>query len=141
MKTEEELREWFWNMFNSCYRIESKIKGNYILFYNKGYARKKNIQSLLGNELEVPKEELSDSKLLFEIDYKNGYLRCSYDEIWSFFKENTSYNYLEISDLIKGILESVTKLRSLTAVPRTPPLAYLLEDDAKLRSLTPFSHR
>ena len=117
MKTEEELKEWFWNRFNSCYRIEHpRIKGNYSLYYHKGYARKKKIQTLLGNDIEeiYPKEVLSDSILIFEIDRK-GYLLCSYDEIWSFFKENTSYNYLEISDLIKGLLED-SKMGSLTSL-------------------------
>ena len=117
MKTKEELKEWFWNKFNSCYRIEhSYIKGDYLLCYNKGYARRKKIQTLLGSDIEeiYPKEMLSDSKYLFYLDYKNGYLRCDYKEIWSFFKENYSYKSHEISQFIKGLLEEYTKLRSLT---------------------------
>ena len=116
MKTEEELKEWFLNRFNSCYRLESYIKGNYLLYYHKAYARKQKIQTLLGNELEVPypKERLSGSTLLFKLDYKNGYLWCNYFEIWSFFEENYSSNDQEIRQLIKGILESDTKLVSLT---------------------------
>ena len=117
MKTKEELKEWFWNKYNSCYWIEEpKIKGNYLLYYNKGYARKKKIQTLLDNDMEEisPKEKLSESKILFELDYKNGRLWCNYYEIWSFFEKNYSDNYEEIRDLIKGLLESDTKLRSLT---------------------------
>ena len=115
MKTKEELREWFWNRFNSCYRIESSIKGNYNLYYNKGYVRKKKIQYLLGNELEeiYPKERLSDSICLFKLDYKNENLWCSYNEIWSFFRENYSSNDQEIKQFIKGLLEEDIKLRSL----------------------------
>ena len=115
MKTKEELKEWFWYRFNSCYRIEdSYTTGNYRLYYNKGYIREKKIQSLLGNNVEEPTEELSDSIFLFEIDYKNGTLWCSYKEIWSFFEENYSSNELETRDLIKGLLEEDTKSRSLT---------------------------
>ena len=115
MKTKEELKEWFWNKFNSCYLIEyPHIKGNYLLYYNKGYSRKKKIQSLLGSDIKEPNKMLSDSKCLFEIDYKKGYLWCSFDDIWSFFEENYSDNYDEISQLIKGLLEEDTKLRSLT---------------------------
>ena len=117
MKTREELKEWFLNRFNSCYLIEDPyIKGDYRLYYNKVYARKKKIQTLLENDMEEisPKEKLSESKLLFEIDYKKGYLWCSYDVIWSFFRKNYSSNDLEIRDLIKGILESDTELGSLT---------------------------
>ena len=115
MKTKEELREWFWNKFNSCYWIEySDTKGNYNLYYNKGYAREKKIQTLLGNELEVPKEKLSGSKCLFELDYKNGWIICNYNDIWGFFKENYSSNDQEITQFIKGLWEEDTKLGSLT---------------------------
>ena len=117
----EELKEWFWYRFNSCYRIEHhKIKGNYLFYYNKAYNRKKKIQSLLGNEIEeiYPTEKLSDSKILFYLDYKNGWFNCDYEEIWSFFEENYSSNDLEIRDLIKGLLEEYTKLRSLTPYPK-----------------------
>ena len=115
MKTKEELREWFWNRYNECYRLgDYYIKGNYNLYYNKGYARKKKIQTLLGNELEEPKEELSDSKRLFYLDYKNGWLGCEYYEIWSFFQENYSDNYDVISQFIKGLLKEANKMMSLT---------------------------
>ena len=119
MKTKEELREWFWNRFNSCYRIEDhNIKGNYILYYNKRYARKKKIQSLLGSSIKeiYPKEMLSDSIWVFNFDYKNGLLWCSYDEIWSFFKENYSSNHIEIKQLIETILKEDNRFSSLRVV-------------------------
>ena len=137
MKTKEELREWLWNRFNSCYRIESSIKGNYNLYYNKGYVRKKKIQYLLGEDVEEPKEVLSDSICLFELDYKNGDLYCSYDEIWAFFEKNSSYNYQGIRDLIKGLLEEHTKLGSLTPKENHGLYLITLEEHTKLGSLTP----
>ena len=36
-----------------------------------------------------------------------------YDEIWSFFEKNTSYNYETIIQFIKGLLEEDSKLRTL----------------------------
>ena len=116
MKTKEELREWFWDKFNSCYRIEcAYIKGNYLLYYNKAYVRQRKIQTILGLDIKEPTEVLSDSKFSFKLDYKNGYLWCSNDEIWTFFEDNYSFNYVEIRQFITCLLEEATKTRLLRA--------------------------
>ena len=128
MLSKEELGKWFLDKFNSCYRIESKIKGNYYLYYNKGYARQRKINSLLGKEyIKVPLKQ--ECECLFILDYKNGYLLCDYDVIWSFLEEQYSSSYGEIASLI----ESFLVLTGLTPKMHYTRLLSTLEDECEIK--------
>lgn len=81
----EELTNWFWNKFNFCYPVQHKeYKENYILCHDKIFIRQMKMCRIIGKEIKYP--EKSSGKILFYLDYKNGYLVCDYKEIWSFLK-------------------------------------------------------
>jgi hypothetical protein len=102
--TEEELKNWFWNKFYSCYPVKhDNYPDDLFLFYDKLYLRKNILLKLLGEEIEPPKE--IDGICLFELDFKSNILWCNYNEIWSILEENYSDNYLEIQYLIKNWTE------------------------------------
>ena len=106
----EELKKWFWNKFNGCYKVNhcDYPKRTYY-FYDEQFLRQKKLSRIIGGqELEYPTE--LKGICLFEQDPKNEYLYCDYDEIWSFFQINFSTNYNEIQSFIKELLEEHDKL-------------------------------
>ncbi len=106
----EELKKWFWNKFNSCYKVNhSDYPKSIFYFYDEQFLRQKKLARIIGNqELEYPSEV--KGICLFEQDLKNERLWCKYDEIWSFFETNFSPNYGDIRSFIKELLEEHNKL-------------------------------
>ena len=128
MLSKEELTQWFWNKFNSCYLIKDpNIKGNFHLYYNKGYARKKRINVLLGNKLDIKIPSVCQGTWFFELDYRNGYLVCD-DEIWSFFENN----YSSYSNHVHGYSVVYNHVREL--------IKEIIKDDDRLNKLEPFCY-
>jgi len=113
--TNEELKDWFWNKFNSCYYVKHDNKSESLfMYYDKNFYRQKKLARVLEQEIIYPTKV--DGTCLFEQDYKNNYLWCDHKEIWSFLKENSNYSYQEIRDLIKSWLVEHSKLHVLTPV-------------------------
>ena len=111
--TEEQLKIWFWDKFNSCYCVIHEDYPDIIfMIYDLNYIRTKKLANILDKDIEYPTEV--KGTCLFEQDLKNEILYCKNRELWSVFEENYSYNYKEISDLIKGWLEEHDKLTVLT---------------------------
>src|SRR6478735_8242485 len=54
-----------------------------------------------------------DDKYIFQHDLKSDYLYINNDLIWVVFKNKFNYNYQEICDLIKRIVEEAYKLRNI----------------------------
>ena len=112
----EDLKKWFWNKFNSCYLLEDEQNnGNYFMCYDENFLRQKKFSRILNEEIIIQQQKSADKKVFYQ-DWKNGYLNCDYDNIWSFFEENYIDNYNEIRDLITWILESNDKTRTLTPI-------------------------
>ena len=132
----EELKKWFWNKFNSCYYVKHKdFPERYFMVYEKNFARQKKLARVLDQELIYPAKV--DGICLFEQDYKNGWLNCNYKEIWLYLEEKYNCNFLDVKDLIDGWLKETSKLEILTPVwVRTFPLA-VLKETSKLEILTP----
>ena len=111
--TKEDLSKWFWNKFNSCYYVKHEdYPQSLFMFYNKNFVRQSKLARLIGQEIIYPTKV--EGVCLFEQDYKNNYLWCNYDEIWSFFYENYSHKYNEIQSFIKSLLVEHSKLEVLT---------------------------
>ena len=109
----EELSEWFYDKFNSCYPVvHDDYPDSIFWFYDERYVRKIKLCKL--NNQKISLINKVNGICLFEQDFKNKHLWCNYDEIWSFFKQNYKDNYNEIQSIIKEILSDTTKLNVYT---------------------------
>ena len=82
--TKEELSKWFWDKFNSCYPVKHEdYPESIFMFYDEQFFRQKKLARVLNEDLVYPSKVTG--KCLFRLDYKNNFLWCNYDEIWSFF--------------------------------------------------------
>ena len=132
----EELKIWFWDKFNSCYSVKHEDYSDIIfMFYDINFIRAKKLATILNNDVEYQTEVKGD--YLFRQDFNNEYLWCDYDEIWSVFEKNYSYNYQEIRKLIKDWLDEHDKLKVLTPNYLPGLKNILLEEHDKLKVLTP----
>jgi hypothetical protein len=104
------------------------------MIYDKQFLRKVVINNILGKPFEYPKE--IKGVCIFEQDYKNNYLWCKYDEIWSFLDDNNTSNNIDVQSLVKGWLSEADKLNILTTtIVMEYPKGMLSEAD-KLSVLT-----
>jgi len=111
--TEEELKNWFFDKFNSCYYVKHKDYPESIyMYYDKNFVRQKKLARVLDNDIIYPTKV--DGICLFELDYKYEYFWCDYTYVWLFFEKKNVYNYVEIRNLITCWLEKVSKLEIFT---------------------------
>lgn len=78
-----------------------------------------------------------DDDILFEQDYKNGWLRCNYNKIWSVFSKKYEYSYPEIQSFIKSVVDKDTNLGGLTPVSTYLYEPNRVDKDTNLVGLTP----
>jgi hypothetical protein len=126
--TEDELKNWFWNMFCSCYPIkhDDYPERTYFL-YDKLYLRKCYLLNLIGRKLEFPTE--IKGNCLFEINSTNGYLWCNNEIIWNFLEKNYSSNYIDVQSLIEGWFEEYDNIKVIVRNPRTKFWISLMDKD------------
>jgi hypothetical protein len=134
--TDEELKDWFWDKFNTCYYVKhDNYPESIFMYYDKNFARQKKLARVLEQEVIYPSK--IEGVCLFEQDYKNGWFNCNDSYIWSFFEQNSNYNDIEIRDLIKCWLVEPSKLNVLTPSERSERHAGTLVEPSKLNVLTP----
>ena len=78
-------------------------------------------------------------EVLFEQDWKNGFLWCKYSTVWSFFESKFGYNKMQISQMISGLLEEHLKNGVLTPILLSTVLSAVMEKHLKKGVLTPMS--
>lgn len=104
--TKEQLKQWFWNKFQSCYCVKhDNFPDHIFMVYDKQFLRKIVINSILYKPIEYPKKV--KGFCLFHLDYKNNRIWCDYDEIWTFLNKNYSYDHRKIQSIIKGWLSDL----------------------------------
>jgi hypothetical protein len=136
--TEEQLKEWFWDKFNSCYYVKhDDYPDSIFMVYDINFIRSKKLANILDKEVEYP--TVVNGDCLFRQNYKTNMLWCDRDKIWSFLETNYINNYKLIKELIKGWLEEYAKSNVLK-----PDYSYLssgltLKEYNKLSVLTPNS--
>ena len=115
MKTEAELKEWFFDLYHSCYIVkhEDYPKSDF-LYYDIDFIRKRKFNEILDKEIEYPTKP--NGICLFELEWRYNYMWIKYDEIWSVFKTEYQDNYQNIRTLINGWLGEVDKLKVLTPI-------------------------
>jgi len=131
----EELKNWFWNKFNSCYYVKHKdYPESIFMFYYKNFARQKKLARVLDKDLIYPSKVEGDC--LFELDYKNNWFICDYNEIWTVLQENKIGFHDDIQLFIKTLLVEYTKIMELNPIPLELQVL-LLGDHLKLDVLSP----
>lgn len=134
--TEEELKTWFWNRFNSCYAVKHDDFDNRIyLFYDEQFIRKSKLCKLNNQEIKSPTRV--SGICLFEYDMKNKWFNCSNDEIWQFFEKNYSNNYIAVQKLIRSWFKEYDNLNDLNVYIVLIPKNNIFKDKKKLSVYTP----
>ena len=108
MKTEEELKAWFFDLYNSCYVIRENINIDY-LYYDIDFIRKYKFNDILDNDIEYPKKPKGDC--LFGLDWNINYMYIDYMKIWLVLSKEYSKNDKTIAELIKSWLNEDDKLK------------------------------
>ena len=102
----DELENWFFDKFNSCYPIILKNEEDCIyMIYNENYIRAKKLANILNKDVEYPSEV--NGVCLFQQDYQLRYLWCDSELIWDFFEKHYNVEYREIRSLIERYLEKL----------------------------------
>jgi hypothetical protein len=127
--TEEQLKNWFLNKFYSCYPVKhDDYPDSIYLFYDKLYLRKCYLLNILDREPEPPK--IGDGVCLFNLNLKNNYLYCDYDNIWTFLEEKYSNNYSDVQALIKNWMVEYDKISvGTTLINMAMPFGEMVEYD------------
>lgn len=132
--TKQELIKWFDNYFNNCYYVtHSDYPKSIFMFYDLKYVRKMKLNKIKG-QLSLNNNIVGEC--LFEVDWKNNYLWCDYDKIWTYLNDNYSNNSGDIQKFIKDRLE-YTKINTLTPKGDLFNQPIKLEDNTKMNTLTP----
>jgi hypothetical protein len=100
---ENQLKEWFWDKFNSCYYININKYPNHIyMIYDINFIRSKKLAIILDKEVKYPTE--LNGKCLFEIT--NGILWYDYTNIKKYIEK---FSTEDISLLISKWLKEKYK--------------------------------
>ena len=79
-----------------------------------------------------------NDEFIFEYDIKYGILWCSYDKIWRFFHEKYLLNDLQITNLIKGVVEKHFINMEITPVGQIYLRPHQVEKHFKNIEIIPF---
>lgn len=135
--SEEELQQWFWNKFFSCYIVKhDDYPDRLYMMYDKQFLRKVVINNILGKPIEYPKEVKGDC--IFIQDYNSKYLYCDFGRIWFYLKRNYSNHSVDsfIQPLIEKWISDIPDLNVLTPVFDLHN-TFSMNEDNDLKKLTP----
>ena len=78
-----------------------------------------------------------NDEFIFEYDIKYGILWCSYDKIWTIFLKKYELNDLQITNLIKNVVEG--HFKNIKVTPTNSPLStlFLVEEHFNNIEITP----
>ena len=106
----EELKEWFLNLYNSCYVVKhDDYPLEEYLYYDENFARTIKMSQILEREVVYPDKVVG--KCLFKLDWRNKWIYIDYDEIWKVLGSKLSCGYMEIQILIKTWLNGYNTLK------------------------------
>ena len=110
--TEEQLKIWLLDKYNSCYPVKhDNVPNSIYMYYYPNFIRAKKLANILNKEIEYPTEV--KGVCLFHIDYDDMVFWCDYTNIWSIINDNYSIDYIVVRYFIKDCLKSKIKLNEL----------------------------
>jgi hypothetical protein len=77
--------------------------------------------------------------LFMQQDFKNGWLLCHWDRVWSFLRTTKGMEYTETQDFIRGVVEEHLKCKALTPLLDDIFDKLEVEEHLKCKALTPVS--
>jgi hypothetical protein len=102
--SEQELKKWFTNKLNSCYRITcDDCPSSIFWIYDEQYIRKLKLCKINNVKFKLNDKDIKGN-LLFEQDTLTSSLWCCI-EIWSVFEKNCT-DYTDIQIKIKYIIKN-----------------------------------
>ena len=111
--TEEELKKWFWDKYNSCYPYKHvQFPDSIFMYYDINFIRAKKLATILNKDFEYPTEVKGNCLIeyttkvkgncLFEIDELNEQLWVSDIHIYQFLEVNSDISAsILINEFIK----------------------------------------
>lgn len=109
----EEITEWFWNKFDSCYPVKCDDYPNRIFWLHDEKVIRK-IKLLKLNNEKIDFEVKFKYNCLFEQNIEFNYFYNDYIEIWSFLEDNYINNYRSVQSIIKDIISDDYNLKPYT---------------------------
>lgn len=113
----EELNDWFWNKFNTCYPIINDKFPNWIFWiYDEKFKRKLKLCKISNESVSIPKSNKIEGLCLFAQNQTTHNFYVNNSEIWYFFEDNLTtdkpgfINYY-ILDEIHSILDKSKKFQ------------------------------
>ena len=138
MKQNKEMIEWFNNYFDNCYYVRhNDYPESIFMFYDINYTRQLKLAKLEGKNIE--KTDIT-GVCVFEQDWKNKWFGCNYRLIYSYFRDNYSFNFTDFKSFITDRLEEYSKMSVLTPYNHLHAVAVGLEEYSKMSVLTPGYH-
>jgi hypothetical protein len=133
--TEEQLKDWFWDKFNSCYPVMHDDNPHCIfMFYDINYTRAKKLANILGKEASYPKEVVGIN--IFDIHFESNTFYCDHLKIWSFLERNGGGRHgLDISYLIISWISEYDNLKRLLPLDNIGVEPFEDDDYKKLKVL------
>ena len=109
---EQELKEWFWNIYNNCYifNLEEYKHIDYFC-YDVNYIRTKKLLEILNIDFIYNIEPVG--KCMFEINHKFNNMYINYEKIWFIIQTNLSLDDMQTTILIKSWLNENDKLKKI----------------------------
>jgi hypothetical protein len=132
--TNEELKDWFLDKYNSCYPTTHIYFPNYIfMIYDINYIRKKKLANILDKEVEYPTEVKGDC--LFSLDFQYNIFNIDYDKIWSFIESNCTVDVI-------NFMGEITKYCELNKFsPASRDIIYNQDNNMLTPSKTSFNEK
>jgi hypothetical protein len=107
--TKEGLKEWFWNMYSSCYTIEND--NGIDMCYDKNFIRQRKFARLLGKDIKIP---TTVTNVIFHINLRNQYLYVDWNQIWVKFEQ---YGYKTYGGETESIIREILMEHDITLKP------------------------
>jgi hypothetical protein len=95
-----------------CQYLEKDIEGEYKEFYDFITGLWKDMEFTVINEQVIALHK--GKEIFMEQDFKNGWLWCDYDWVWSFFRTTKGMEVPETKDFIQGMVGEHIKCKVLT---------------------------
>ena len=114
--TEEQLKIWFWDKFNSCYSVKhDNVPNSIYMYYDINFIRAKKLATILNKDVEYPTE--INGVCLFIIDYKK--MIINYTEFTSLIENTFTINHFEIKRIIYDLIKQYCEDNNIIPELRT----------------------